>query len=101
MENTGHGFLTYDFPLRKYRSKPKDKAKAEGGVLLVERWILAALRNRTFFSLQEANQAISELLTQLNLRAFKKLPGCRRSAFEQIDQPALQVLPKESLIKSL
>tara|TARA_B100000959_G_C14966331_1_gene617892 strand:- start:878 stop:2419 length:1542 start_codon:yes stop_codon:yes gene_type:complete len=75
--------------------KPKDKAKAEGGVLLVERWILAALRHRTFFSLQEANQAISELLTQLNLRAFKKLPGCRRSAFEQIDQPALQVLPNQ------
>ena len=44
--------------------KPKDKAKAESGVLLVERWILAALRNRSFFSLQEANQAISELLTQ-------------------------------------
>ena len=69
--------------------KPKNKAKAENGVLLVERWILATLRNRTFFSLQEANQAISELLTQLNLRAFKKLPGCRRSAFEQIDQSAL------------
>ena len=44
--------------------KPKDKAKAESDVLLVERWILAALRNRSFFSLQEANQAISELLTQ-------------------------------------
>jgi len=73
--------------------KPKDKAKAEGGVLLVERWIMAALRNRTFFSLAEANAAIKELLTQLNERPFKKLPGCRRSQFEELDQPALKPLP--------
>jgi len=59
--------------------KPKDKAKAEGGVLVVERWIMAALRNRTFFSLAEANTAIKELLTKLNERPFKKLSGCRRS----------------------
>jgi transposase len=73
--------------------KPRDKAKAEAGVLLVERWILARLRNRTFFSLAELNQAIRELLTELNDRPFKKLPGSRRSLFEQLDRPALRMLP--------
>ncbi|MEN7974046.1 MAG: IS21 family transposase, partial [Verrucomicrobiota bacterium] len=73
--------------------RPKDKGKAESGVQLVERWILAALRNRTFFSLRELNQAISTLLVQLNDRPFKKLPGCRREAFESLDKPALQALP--------
>jgi len=73
--------------------KPRDKAKAEGGVLLVERWILAALRHRTFFSLSELNAAIATLLERLNNRPFKKLPGTRRSAFEQIDQPVLRPLP--------
>lgn len=73
--------------------RPRDKAKAEGGVLLVERWILAVLRNRTFFSLDELNQALSELLERLNARAFQKLPGCRRSTFESIDRPALRALP--------
>jgi len=73
--------------------KPKDKAKAEGGVLLVERWIMAALRNRTFFSLSEANAAIKELLTKLNERPFKKLLGCRRSQFEELDKPVLKPLP--------
>jgi len=73
--------------------RPRDKAKAEAGVLLVERWILAALRNRLFFSLAELNQAIAELLERLNDRPFRKLPGSRRSAFEAVDQPALQPLP--------
>ena len=62
--------------------KPKDKAKVEAGVLLVERWILAALRHRTFFSLAgEANQAIRELLNRLNQKPFKKIPGSRRERF--------------------
>jgi transposase len=73
--------------------KPKDKAKVEAGVLLVERWILAALRNRTFFSLRELNAAIRELLTRLNNRPFKKLPGNRMSRFLEIDRPALRPLP--------
>lgn len=73
--------------------KPKDKAKVEGGVLLVERWIMAVLRHRTFFSLDEANAAINALLTKLNERPFRKLPGCRREAFEQLDKPALSPLP--------
>ncbi len=72
---------------------PRDKPKVENAVLVVERWILARLRNRKFFSLAELNRAIALLLVDLNQRAFKKLPGCRRSAFEQLDLPALQPLP--------
>jgi len=73
--------------------KPKDKAKAEGGVLLVERWILAVLRNQRFFSLGSLNLEITKLLTQLNERPFKKLEGTRCSLFEEIDRPALRPLP--------
>jgi transposase len=73
--------------------KPRDKAKAENGVLQAERWILAALRGRTFFSLAEANAAIVERLAWLNARPFRKLPGSRRSMFEELDRPALRPLP--------
>jgi transposase len=73
--------------------KPRDKAKVESGVLVVERWILAPLRNRQFFSLAELNQAIREPLDQLNRRPFQKLPGCRRTLFEEVDQPTLKPLP--------
>lgn len=73
--------------------KPRDKAKVEAGVLVVERWILARLRYRTFFSLSELNSVIRELLESLNNRAFKKLEGCRRSRFEALEQPALRPLP--------
>jgi len=73
--------------------RPKDKAKAEAGVLLVERWILAVLRHREFFSLSELNQAIGQLLKRLNTRSFKKLPGCRKDMFTTLDQPALRALP--------
>jgi len=73
--------------------KPKDKAKVEAGVLLAQRWILGCLRNRTFFSLAELNEAIAELLERLNTRPFQKLEGCRRSAFESIDRPAMKALP--------
>ena len=73
--------------------RPRDKAKAEVAVQVVERWILAALRHRTFFSLVELNAAIAELLERLNTRRFRKLPGSRRSQFEQLDRPALCPLP--------
>jgi len=72
---------------------PRDKAKVEAGVLLAERWILAALRNHTFFSLAELNVKIAELLVKLNNRPFAKLEGTRQSVFEQIDKPALLPLP--------
>jgi hypothetical protein len=75
--------------------KPRDKAKVEGGVLVVERWILAALRHRQFFSLLALNAAINELLVKFNNRPFRKLPGCRRGHFEQLDLPALVCRMKE------
>lgn len=79
------------FPARPY--KPKDKSKAEGGVLIVERWIYFRLRKRIFTSLTELNVAIRELLEDLNNRPFQKMPGTRRSAFESLDRPALKPLP--------
>ena len=62
--------------------EPRDKAKVETGVQVVERWILARLRNHTFFSLTELNQEMRKLLNILNNRSFKKLPGTRKSLFE-------------------
>jgi transposase len=73
--------------------KPRDKAKVEGGVLLAQRWILARLRNRQFFDLATLNEAIAELLEELNARPFQKLEGCRRSAFDGLDRPAMHELP--------
>jgi len=73
--------------------KPRDKAKVESGVLIVERWILARLRNRRFFSLGELNEAIAELLEELNRKPFQKLEGCRLSRFEERDLPLLSPLP--------
>ena len=79
-------------PARPY--KPKDKAKAEVAVQVVERWILARLRHHTFFSLTELNRCIAALLVELNNKPFKQLPGSRRQAFEQLDRPALKALPE-------
>lgn len=75
--------------------RPRDKAKVEAAVLLVERWILAALRKRTFFSLQELNAAIREMLVQLNNRRFRRIPATRAQLYEQLDKPALRPLPPE------
>ena len=80
-------------PARPY--KPRDKAKVESGVQLVQRWIVAAVRHRTFFSLGELNQAISELLARLNHKPFRKRDGSRASLFESLDRPALRPLPAE------
>lgn len=76
--------------------RPRDKAKAEAGVLLVERWILAVLRNETFFSLPALNRRIGELLTHLNERPFQKRSGSRNTLFEEIDYPALSPLPRNA-----
>jgi len=73
--------------------KPRDKAKAEAGVQLVQRWILARLRKHAFFSLADLNREIKRLLQRLNHHPFKKLPGSRQSCFEQLDRPALKPLP--------
>jgi hypothetical protein len=80
-------------PARPY--KPRDKAKAEFGVQVVQRWIVAALRHRKLFSVEEANTAIRELVVRLNERRFRKREGSRRSLWETLDRPALKPLPSE------
>jgi transposase len=72
---------------------PKDKAKVESAVLVAERWILAALRNHTFFSLAELNHCIAQKLTDLNTRKFQKLDARRKDLFDSVDKPALIPLP--------
>jgi transposase len=78
--------------------KPKDKAKVELGVLLVERWVLAALRHQTFVGLVALNQAIRELLERLNHRKFRKLDTTRAELFERLERPVLKPLPTEPFI---
>ena len=75
--------------------RPKDKAKVEVAVQLVQRWILFALRKRTFYSIDELNEAIDELLTLLNRRPFKKLPGTREKMFLDHEKATLRPLPAE------
>lgn len=76
-------------------ASPKDKAKVEKAVQDVERRILAALRNRHFFSLASLNEAIADLLEDHNQRPFQRLDGTRLSLFETIDKPALLPLPAQ------
>jgi transposase len=78
-------------PARPY--KPRDKAVVENAVQVAQRWIVAALRHRKFFSLEEANLAIRELLHRLNHRPFRKREGSRASVFASLDKPALRTLP--------
>jgi transposase len=78
--------------------RPRDKAKVEVGVLVVERWILARLRHQRFFSLAELNAAIAALVAELNARPMRKLGVSRRQLFEQLDQPALASLPAEPFV---
>ena len=78
--------------------KPQDKAKVESAVQVVERWIMARLRHRRFFSVGELDAAVAELLPALNNRPFKKLAGCRREAFEQLDAPFLRPLPTTAFV---
>lgn len=80
-------------PTRPY--KPKDKAKVEVGVQVVERWILARLRHCRFFSLGELNAAIRTLLDALNHRPMQKQPHTRAERFETLDKPALTPLPAQ------
>jgi len=74
--------------------KPRDKAKVEQGVLLAERWIIAALRNHLFSDLFDVNDAITPLLTRLNDRPMRKLGRSRREVFEAIERSALRPLPE-------
>lgn len=77
--------------------KPKDKAKAETGVKLIQRWLLNALRYQKFFSLDELNEAISKQLFHFNQRAFKKLPKeSRQSLFARTEKQSLTSLPERA-----
>lgn len=78
--------------------RPRDKAKVEVAVQIVQRWILARLRARTFFSLAELNSAIRELLDELNARQSKVLGMSRRQAFERYDLPAMLPLRAERFV---
>jgi transposase len=84
-------YRTAIIPARPY--KPRDKAKVEVGVQVVQRWILARLRNRRFFSLAELTRTIRELVDQLNDRPMRGWGTTRRALFEQLDRPTLQSLP--------
>jgi transposase len=79
--------------------KPRDKAKVEQAVLVVERWLLGRLRHHIFFSLAEVNAAIGDLLKRLNEeRAIRRLGVTRRQLLEEIDRPALKPLPAEPFV---
>ena len=75
--------------------KPRDKAKVEVAVQVVQRWVLARLRHRRFFSLAELNGAIRELIDELNNRPMRQIGSSRRALFEAIERPALLPLPAE------
>ena len=79
--------------------KPRDKAKVEGCVLIVERWLLGRLRHRTFHSLGEVNEAIAELMRRLNEdRVIRRLGRTRRQLLEELDRPKLKPLPVEPYV---
>lgn len=99
-QDKGTHYRTSILPARVCR--PRDKApfdrlrvRGENGVLIVERFVMARLRNRRFFSLEELNQAIRDLLGDLNARLMRKLGASCREFFEAIDKPALRELPTE------
>jgi transposase len=73
---------------------PRDKAAVEAGVLQVERWVLAPLRNHAFYSLAELNRAIRQKVAELNDKVFRGEPTSRRELFEELERPALKPLPK-------
>ena len=83
-------------PARPY--KPRDKAKVEAAVLLVQRWIVARLRNRRFFTLEELNAAIGEEVARLNARVSRHLGASRKQLFETLERPAMQPLPPEPYV---
>ncbi len=95
-EELARHYETTVLPARPAR--PKDKAKVERAVQVVQRWILARLRHRTFFSLAELNDAIRELLVELNDRPMKTYGASRLELFDRLDRPALRPLPQERFV---
>lgn len=84
-------YNTAAMPARVYT--PKDKAKAENGVLIVQRWVLARLRKMKFTNLRDLNQHLLELVSIANNKKLQKYPYTRAELFAKLDQPALLKLP--------
>ena len=78
-------------PARPYR--PRDKAKVEAGVRFAQTYILGRLRHQTFFSLDQANRAIAEMVTRINTHVMRRLKVCRSDLFTSVEKPALRSLP--------
>jgi transposase len=78
--------------------KPRDKAKVEVAVQIVERFVLAKLRNQTFFSLAELNTAIRGCVTAINAKVMRRVGKSRAQLLEMIDRPALKALPNEPYV---
>jgi len=95
-EDWSHHYGTVIIPARPAR--PRDKAKVEVAVQVVERWILARLRNQSFFSLGALNVRIRELLEDLNARPMRDYGQSRRERFESLDRPALKTLPEQRFV---
>lgn len=76
----------------------RDKARVEQGVLLTQRWVVAALRKRQFFTLSQLNEAMRELVDKLNQKPFRKLPGSRIELYQKLDRPALAALPSQPYV---
>ena len=89
-----HHYGTVILPARP--AHPRDKAKVEAGVRIAQRWILASLRNQTFFSLDELNERIAELVVELNDRPMRVYGASRRELFERLDRPALVAAARAS-----
>jgi transposase len=95
-EELGAHYNTVVLPARP--AKSRDKAKVEVAVQIAQRWILARLRNQTFFSLSELNERIGELLDDLNNRRMRLYGASRRDLFERLDKPALKPLPSKPFV---
>jgi transposase len=96
-EMAAHYGIAAILPARPRR--PRDKAKVELAVLVVERWLLGRLRHRRFYSLAELNAAIGEFLRQLNEeRPIRRLGVTRRALLEELDRPHLKALPSEPYV---
>jgi transposase len=93
-EELARHYATVVVPARP--GKSRDKAKVEVGVQIAQRWILARLRRQTFFSLEELNERIAELVDDLNDRRMRLYGASRRELFEKLDKPALKPLPAAS-----
>jgi transposase len=92
-DELGRHYDTVIFPARP--AHPRDKAKAEVGVQVAQRWILARLRNQTFFSLEELNERIAELLEDLNTRVMVRYKASRRDLFERLERAVLKPMPTD------